>query len=688
MLLRLTAVATLLWGFAPFQIYADEFDDIRKQIRRSLVEQQVPSLAVAVAKDGKILWEEGFGWADREHRIRATPNTMYSLASISKPITATGIMVLAQKGLVDLDQPVNDYLGDAQVRARIGDAKGATLRRLANHTSGLPLHYQFFYADQPFRRPPMAESIRRYGQLHAPPGERYQYANFGFGLLDHVIARISNQSYADFMKREVFAPLDLPHMSVDIPPQHQHGHAVRYGSDQQPIPFYEFDHPGASAVYSSAHDLVRFGMFHLNQRAPEQKELLPKRVIEAMQKPTADTGRGRGYGVGWFVNSDEFGVRTVSHSGGMGGVRTRLVLVPEKKIAVVTLCNFSTNLPMKIAERILGVLIPEYEKRRTQQERRQREHPPSPPRKTSPTSQKMLGHWSGAVHTHEGKRPLDLWIKKSGDGHLQLDGQLKTLLNEARLVNGELRGKFAGDIRTSDANRRPYHLHLRLKLRGDRMNGSVAAISLPDARIGNALSHWVELKRDTGESVLFDGKSLKGWRIVTKYDFVRHGRAHVQDGTLVLERGKPATGVSWTGNLPRSNYEIDLEAKRVAGDDFFCGLTFPVRQSFCTLIVGGWGGGVTGLSNIDDQSAVENLTTGYTEFKKNRWYRIRLRVEHDRIQAWIDKEQIVSVETKGRRFSIWWEQEPVRPLGIASWYTKTALRNIKVRRLNAPTNMP
>ena len=209
----------LLWLLlAPLAVSADQFDSVRAFIRRQMVETSAPSLAVAVARDGKILWEEGFGWADREKRIAATEHTLYSLASISKPITATGLMVLVQAGKIDLDRPVNDYLGDAKLRARVGDAAQATVRRVANHTSGLPLHYQFFYADEPYRRPSMDETILRYGNLVTVPGEKYEYSNLGFGILDYVIARTSGRPYEDFMRQEVFQKLGLTHTSVGIGP--------------------------------------------------------------------------------------------------------------------------------------------------------------------------------------------------------------------------------------------------------------------------------------------------------------------------------------------------------------------------------------------------------------------------------------------------------------------------------------
>src|SRR5690349_15988937 len=120
------------------------FSSVRDLIRNKMVEESLPSVAVAVARHGQMLWEEGFGWAARERRLPTDEHTLYSLASISKPITATGLMILKERGKLDLDRPINDYLGEARLMGRAGDAAQATVRRVANHTSGLPLHYQFF----------------------------------------------------------------------------------------------------------------------------------------------------------------------------------------------------------------------------------------------------------------------------------------------------------------------------------------------------------------------------------------------------------------------------------------------------------------------------------------------------------------------------------------------------------------
>ncbi len=176
---------------------------------------------------------------------------------------------------------------------------------------------------------------------------------------------------------------------------------------------------------------------------------------------------------------------------------------------------------------------------------------------------------------------------------------------------------------------------------------------------------------------LFDGKTLKGWAVT---DFAGRGEVTVEKGKLILGYGY-MTGVTWTNEIPRMNYEISLDAMRVEGSDFFCGLTFPVGSDPCSLIVGGWGGGVVGLSSLDGEDAANNETTQYMNFESGRWYHIRLQVTTNAIKAWIDNDEIIDVDTTGRQISIRAEVEPSKPLGIASWSTAAALRDIRIRRL-------
>ena len=186
---------------------------------------------------------------------------------------------------------------------------------------------------------------------------------------------------------------------------------------------------------------------------------------------------------------------------------------------------------------------------------------------------------------------------------------------------------------------------------------------------------------------LFDGKTLAGWM---QSGFEAEGAVKVETpfrggpGAIVLEAGTTLSGVTWTkgGELPRTNYEITLEAMKLAGSDFFCGLTFPVGPSACTFIVGGWGGTVVGLSSIDHVDASENETSRNREFGDDRWYRIRVRVTGEKIEAWIDAEKMVDAEIKGRAISLRpGDIQKSLPIGIATYMTRAAVRDVRLRRL-------
>lgn len=178
---------------------------------------------------------------------------------------------------------------------------------------------------------------------------------------------------------------------------------------------------------------------------------------------------------------------------------------------------------------------------------------------------------------------------------------------------------------------------------------------------------------------LFDGKTLDGWKVSR---FGGEGDVYVEDKQLVFDFGSSLTGVTYERKPPQSNYEIQLDAKRIDGTDFFCGLTFPVAKSHCSLIVGGWGGALIGLSSIDGFDASENDTTQSMSFQRDKWYRIKVRVEDKLIAVWIDGKKVIDQDIEGRQISIRPEVELSRPLGICAWETRAAIRNFMIRSIN------
>jgi len=458
------------------------------KLERDRVEENIPGLAVAIASHGRIIYEKAFGWADRENRVPATEHTMFSLASITKPFTTTGLMTLVQAGKVDLDRPANDYLGDAKLQARVGDATKATVRRLANHSSGLPVHYQYFFTDEPSRPPSRDETILHYGNLITAPGERYQYSNIGFATLDYIISRVSGQSYADYMRQAVFVKLGLTHTSVGIGPGLENLAAVRYDDNGSPLPPYELDTTGAGGIYSSAHDLVRFGMFHLKDHLTDQVAILSDRSLDELHRPTQEEGSEppAAYAIGWEVIDRPDGYHVVTHTGGMPGVATTLILVPSEDLAVVLLANGGPAELLEVEQLVMSSVLPKW----------QRISHPSPEKKPPPfvPSPELLGGWVGHVHTYAGDRPLHLQFLSDGHVLLRIGDQPASAVSDIDFEKGTISGTARGELDTPDLRRHgPYLLELDLKLRGKELTGGVSAtrhVARPFA-----LTHWAELQK-------------------------------------------------------------------------------------------------------------------------------------------------------------------------------------------------
>jgi len=179
--------------------------------------------------------------------------------------------------------------------------------------------------------------------------------------------------------------------------------------------------------------------------------------------------------------------------------------------------------------------------------------------------------------------------------------------------------------------------------------------------------------------VLFDGKGLDGWK---KTDFYKSVEIKVEDGAIVLPEGQPMAGVTSTrGDLPRLDYELTYEAKRLSGSDFFAAATFPVGPSHLTLVNGGWGGSVTGLSSLNGADASENESNRFVKYRDGIWYRFRVRVTAKVVRAWLDDKELCAVEYEGVQVGTRVESRPSQPLGFATYRSSGSVRKVEVRPL-------
>jgi len=490
-------------------IPSDRFENIKDSISKKIDNGDIPSLSVAVLENGEIIWMEAYGYADKENKIKATPNTMYGIASISKPITATGIMKLFEDGKIDLDVDIKTYLNDTKLKYYMSDSNKVTCRNLLSHTSGLPMHFQYFYDDDTGEMANMRQTINKYGIIVNPPSSKYAYANLGYGILGEVISETTGKSFNDYMIKEIFIPLGMTQTTLDISSKTKNKLAKRYDIKGNLIPFSFSDTPGAGNTSTTIHDLIQFGKFHLGNTLEEGISLLSNKTIKSMQqKQYADNANGRNtYGLGWFFDDEQYKYKMVHHAGGMDGIDAMIRLLPEKNIVVAAISNQYSEYTHELTEQILLEMIPDLKSVKTNQEQKQKTATQEESKHIKQSD--LIGNWKGHIVTENKRIPIELVFQEDGDIHVNMPIQFesmllrtnifkvqhKMLLNKWFFTNGHLMGWYAGNIPGEHLLRCPQTTLLNLEYRNGKLIGTAAALASSGNKMYYALSHYVELEK-------------------------------------------------------------------------------------------------------------------------------------------------------------------------------------------------
>jgi len=473
---------------------AGSFSEVREKILGLIGNKTVPSLSLAVVKNGQIIWEEAFGLASLENQVKATPETLYPIASATKPFTATALMILVERGLVNLDKPANDYLGRTKLRAYEGEASAATVRRILHHTSGLPMYWSFYYTGSGRLRPPFETILERYGWLMSKPGESYNYSNLGYAVLESIIEQVSGKPYAEFMKAEVFIPLNLEHTAVCTSPPKGLNVAEKYASNFTAIPFCDHDTRGAGAIYATAHDLALFSLLHLGRLKPDQKAILKPASIAAMQASRDPDVRNSSYALGWETGN-RHGYQIVTHSGVMDGCRAHIAMIPSEGLAAAVLINGENVWSIQVVDWIFAALLPEYVRRLKSAS--PGGGTPAPPPSFRPPVE-LAGTWEGTIKTHEEEIRVRLVVQTDGKVELfRLDsagapGKAQVPLKPPTVNQGIFVVHFPQVFSTSDASSTSHRTVLGMKIRADRLNGEANSIA---SDMSYSLPSYIELKR-------------------------------------------------------------------------------------------------------------------------------------------------------------------------------------------------
>jgi CubicO group peptidase (beta-lactamase class C family) len=472
-----------------------EFKPVRDFIGEKIRTGIVPSLVIMVVKDRQTIWAEAFGYADLETKRKATVNSIYKIASVSKPITVTGLMTLVDRGLINLDQPANDYLQDAKLRAYVGSASGMTLRRLANHTSGLPIHENLFYD----RAQPLSasETIRGYGFAAWEPGTQFQYCNQGTAILGFITEAVSKTPWARYLKRTLFEPLGMRRTFAELPPGREKEAAGRYGIDITTQYDYDLagrfvrtgphstDHPGGSSMWSSASDLVSFAQMHINGGVLNGTRILREESARIMQNLTVESNEepGRKYGVGWWGDSS-LGRHNFGHSGGGPGMGVMLSAYPDDNTITVVLTNYYGAMAPEVAKRLARVLLP------NSQGTSGRPDPQNNVSGPSATPVTLTGTWGGKLLYPAGDIPLRLVIHDNGMAEVGFGKRPLVKMNDVSMKNGNFTGSTEGVLIRRPGFQGVSVLEFQLRREGSRMIG----ICDTYAKGYFELAHWVELE--------------------------------------------------------------------------------------------------------------------------------------------------------------------------------------------------
>jgi CubicO group peptidase (beta-lactamase class C family) len=468
--------------------HSAEFDSVAAHLQAFVAGDSATAVSVAVFRHGRIIWEQGFGTANFARNTPASPQTIYPVASVSKSLTATAVMVLVQRGKIDLDAPASRYLEPGILRAYTGDIDSLTVRSLLNMTGGIPHLVRFYWRDEGGAPLGEEEMVRQFGFAAFPPGRIFHYSNLSFDVLRHIVTRVSGKPSEIFMRDEVFRPLGMTHTAITLDSDQKQFEALPYQrGSHDALPLGGLEPAGGAGFHSSAHDLIAFAAALLGSPLSGQRLPLAPSTIREMW----DFTRVGWYGLGWWRDPRDAKHVTVVADGSATGGAATLALVPSQGVAAVVLVNRGSGSTFDIAAELIRAALSIGEAPETNVPKMG-----AFPVDTAfvPTS-RWLGKWVGTVALPEGRVPLRLEVR-SDSTFAQFGDNAVAPLRSPELSGGLLQGTFDGKLTTAAVGNAPHRIGVTLELDGDRLIGHITAQST-GSRTRFMLPYFAELARET-----------------------------------------------------------------------------------------------------------------------------------------------------------------------------------------------
>jgi CubicO group peptidase (beta-lactamase class C family) len=335
-------------------------------IQKEMKKNEVTGLSIALVDDQKVVWAEGFGFADQGDQIRATPYTVYRAGSISKLFTATAVMQLAEQGKMDIDQPLQSYLPEFSIKSRFTSADPITPRSLMTHHSGLPpelLKGMWNKKTEPFEG-----EVKELAEYYAayPPNFVFSYSNVGISLLGHALGNVAGRDFSSQLQTSLLKPLGMLHSKFSSPPDGSPlgSKAYRKGVEAQELPLRDVP---AGGLNSCVVDLSRFMQMIFAKGRSGDHQIVKAETLDEMLRPQntkVPLDLDFRIGLGWMLNpfggiDAKLAGPVAHHNGATLYHRSQLIMLPEQKLGVVVLSNSATagSVVSKVATETLKLAL-------------------------------------------------------------------------------------------------------------------------------------------------------------------------------------------------------------------------------------------------------------------------------------------------------------------------------------------
>ncbi|MGH7490880.1 MAG: serine hydrolase domain-containing protein [bacterium] len=351
--LWLLAQSGLPHAEAPSLRFQNRIIQARDSVLAAMHRQKLPGLSIAVAQNHELLWSEGFGYADVENRVAVTPLTKFRIGSVSKPVTAAGMALMAEQNKLDLEASVRKYVPSFPPKRY-----DFTTRQLAGHLAGIR-HYagEEFLSTKHYPTVLSGLTMFERDTLLFKPGEKFSYTSYGWNLISAVVEAAAQKGFLAYMREQVFRPLAMTHTVADHVDSLIAFRTRFYERDSSGnllnAPFVDNSYKWAGGGFlSTPEDLLKFGAAHLEAGFLKKETLA---MLLTSQK--TNDGKRTEYGLGWILGKDDSGRAWFGHGGGSVGGTAYLIIYPEQKIVLAVLTNIGNANFRKLPEQLAQVFM-------------------------------------------------------------------------------------------------------------------------------------------------------------------------------------------------------------------------------------------------------------------------------------------------------------------------------------------